>query len=135
MFDLPPCVDDIAVTYGVEQQLIAAISIAEGGKLGQKVGPVKGGYFDHGPMQINGWWFDIDRNPKHLQQWGITKDDVLSNECTNYAVGTWILRLNYDWLGNWYDAVASYNAGSNTRAGYPYAERVMGHYIKMGIDQ
>lgn len=123
-WDMPQCAVEIASYYRVPLDLLGGIRHAEGGELGQRVGPNSNGSYDLGPMQINTNWFNgtFDIN---LQDYDIYEEDVLNNECTNIAVGAWVLNWNYASLGNWYEAVAAYNAGlRNRHIGYGYADRV-----------
>ncbi len=121
---LPDCVTELAAYYDVPIAVIQAVKSVENGRVGEEVGPNKNGTYDLGPMQINTYWWDKERNTLHLDQFGISQRDVRDNECTNYAVGMWILRLNYGQYGNWYEAVAAYNAGKPNRAGRAYADKV-----------
>lgn len=123
-YPMPDCAPEIARYYGVPLDLVGGIRHAEGGKVGQRVGPNRNGSWDLGPMQINTNWFngtfDVD-----MRDFDIHEEDALHNECTNIAIGAWVLMTNYRSLNNWYEAVAAYNAGiKNRRVAYPYADRV-----------
>ncbi|MEQ9418131.1 MAG: lytic transglycosylase domain-containing protein [Salinisphaeraceae bacterium] len=127
--DLPPCVDQIAVVYQVPVEIIAAIRIVEGGRPGLVV-TNRSGSQDLGPMQINTWWIE------HLDEWGIDRNDLLHNPCTNIATGAWIFRQEYDRFGNLPDAFAAYNAGAgNLAAGRQYAERAQKVLEKVWLDR
>jgi len=133
---LPDCVVEIADHYGVPVELIRAVAEVEGGTSGIRNGPRHNGTYDLAEMQINTWWFDEKTNHLYLQQFGIAEKDVLQNTCTNIAVGTWILRMNYHWYGDdWYNAVAAYNAGSKLSIGYRYADKVFTLYNGFILNQ
>lgn len=123
MLDLPPCVDQISATYQVPVNLIAAIRLQERGCPGQKVGPNKNGTWDLGPMGINSWWFE--EHSRSLTKHGISAESVLNDFCQNLAVGTWILRVNYDSYGqNWADAISAFNKGKPDRKAQ-YLDKVL----------
>lgn len=116
--DLPNCAAEIAAYYEVPIELLAAVRIAEGGELG-KTGPEnRDASVDIGPMQINSWWLP------RLQAFGISREDLLHNECTNLGVGAWILSEEYRRFGDWYRAIAAYNVGADDAAG-PVGQRYM----------
>lgn len=124
MFELPPCTEKIASHYEVPVQLVRALHTVEGGWPGAKIGPNENGTYDHGVMQINDWWEPI------LASYGISFDSVTNNACTNITIGVWILKTEYAALGNWPEAIASYNAGRKHREkARSYAERVINYWI------
>lgn len=129
MIALPDCVPEIADYYQVPIEIVAAVRLQESGSRGQlvgRIGPNKNGTYDLGAMQVNTWWLDEETNRNYLQQWGITERELLENECTNFAVGTWILYDNITRYGEWEAALAAYNAGSpNSPAGQQYANEVL----------
>lgn len=129
MFALPDCAVEIAAYYEVPIQVVAAVRQQESGSRGQavgRIGPNSNGTYDLGAMQINTWWLDPETNRNHLQQWGITEQELLENECTNIAVGTWILYENITRYGDWEAALAAYNAGSpESPVGQQYANQVL----------
>jgi soluble lytic murein transglycosylase-like protein len=97
---------------------VKGIANAEGGWQGAMIGPNRNGSYDIGEMQINTYWLDT------LKGYDIHLTD-LNNTCTNIAVGTFILKLEYNRAQNWCDAIAAYNAGAkNLEAGREYARRV-----------
>lgn len=93
--------------------LIAAVRLKENGCIGTKSLNTNGTY-DLGPMQINSWWFED--HSRSLSKLGITARSVQFDFCQNIAVGTYILRKNYDSYGNnWADAISAYNLGRPKR--------------------
>lgn len=126
---LPDCAVDIAEFYDVPIELVAAVKYAESGSRGQKVGrigPNRNGTYDLGAMQINTWWLTKASPEYRLSNWGIDEAELLQNECTNIAVGTWILSQNLNRYGNTRAALAAYNTGSpSSNVGLRYADRIM----------
>jgi len=123
---LPSCTDEIATYYGIPVDILASVRWQESRSRGMDVGRVCGnnrnGTCDIGAMQINTWWLDEG----HLDPFGISENDLLENECTNLAVGAWVLHQNYDAYGEWDAALAAYNAGSPTSpVGRDYATSVL----------
>ena len=99
--------------------MIQAVIIREGGDIGVVGATNSDGTRDMGPMQINPWWMPL------LRPMGISEHDLLYDVCTNIAVGAFILQHNYELLGDWYEAVAAYNAGpANRHVAYGYADDV-----------
>ena len=125
MLDLPPCAEYFSQHYQVPIVVIAAIRKKEGGWPGAVIGPNRNGTYDLGVMQINTIQWD-ERNPVNLRDFGITPERVRDDACTNIAVGTWIIRQNYDRFNDWWKAIAAYNAGPNNwPAGKRYAQDVV----------
>lgn len=122
MIALPDCVPEIAAYYDVPPAIIAAVQKVESSTRGQdvgKVGPNRNGTYDLGAMQINTWWLD------KVNQWGIDEQELLENECTNFAVGTWILHQNLVQYGDLKAALSAYNTGRpDSESGLQYANRV-----------
>lgn len=124
MFDLPPCLYDIAEHYKVPPTLIKAIHRTEGGKPGSIIGPNRNGSYDLGVMQINDLW--IETFEKH----GISKDDLIYDACTSIAVGTWILAKRYkEFDHSWIKAVKAYNAGYILSNGESYALKTFTYWL------
>lgn len=124
MMLLPDCVPEIAAYYEVPVQLIAAVQRVESGSAGQgvgRVGPNRDRSYDLGAMQVNTWWLG------KLNQWGIDEQQLLENECTNFAVGTWILHQNlHHYQGDWVAALSAYHTGRpDSPSGISYAYRVL----------
>lgn len=121
---LPDCVPEIAAYYEVPVELVAAVQRLESGAAGQdvgRVGPNRNGTYDLGAMQINTWWLD------RLEQWGIDEQQLIENECTNFAVGTWVLHQNiHQYGGDLTAALSAYNTGQpDSPVGLDYARRVL----------
>lgn len=119
MWDLPPCVEQVAEVYQLPVEVLQAIHKVEGGRPGTVAGPNRNGTYDLGPMQINTIWLPA------LKPHGIERNDLLNDACTNIAVGAWIYRQALNRHGNYETAAAAYNAGFNLHAGRPYARKVM----------
>jgi soluble lytic murein transglycosylase-like protein len=78
------CINEAAIEYHVPAKLIISILDVERGKIG-RIERNKNGSYDIGPMQINSSWLPT------LKRYGITRENVLFNPCTNIRIGTWIL--------------------------------------------
>jgi soluble lytic murein transglycosylase-like protein len=78
------CVNEAAIEYHIPAKLIISLLSVEQGRNG-KVEKNKNGTYDIGPMQINSSWLS------NLKKYGITKEDIQFNPCTNVKVGAWIL--------------------------------------------
>lgn len=121
MSDLPPiqlCIDEAAYHYSIPAPLIQSILDIEAGGLGV-VANNRNGTQDLGWAQINTVWLP------ELAEFDITRDDLLTDPCTNISVGAWILRKRYAKYQNWPDAIASYNAGFRLEYGREYAAKVI----------
>ena len=122
---LPDCYIDYSEYYNVPPLLIESIAAIEGGKAGSKVGPNRNGTFDLGVMQINTVWL------KELKKYKITEYDLQWDECTNIAIGTYILSLRFHEFGNdWQKAIMAYNAGYKIENGFNYAYKVLTEWNK-----
>lgn len=127
MFDLPPCAEAIADYYEVPYVIVGAVAKQEGGAPGVVSPPNRNGTVDIGLMQINSIWWD-ERNPVNLWELGITPERARDDACTSIVLGTWVLQQNHARFGNWFQAIAAYNAGPNNwQAGYSYAQSVVQH--------
>jgi soluble lytic murein transglycosylase-like protein len=120
--DLEVCVAQASESYGVAPELIQAVMFHESSYRVDVV--VKREKFHAlGLMQINTqWWLEP------LKDFEITYETLITEPCTNVAVGTWILRRFYLRHGNWFDALAAYNAGHSyeyRKNGFGYAETVI----------
>lgn len=126
--ELPACAEYVADHYAVPLNIVHAVRIAEGGKVGQAVCNNKNpraGACDLGPMQINEGWLDGRWGISLERDFGITRETLLHDECTNIAIGAWVLAREYNRYGDWFKAITAYNAGTpNSTQGKTYAERV-----------
>lgn len=99
------CLPEIAHYYNVPENLIrAVIQVESNGRNVNSKPNKKDGSIDRGYMQINDFWLP------HLLKLNISESD-LKIKCTNIAVGTWILKYNFNKTKSWPKAVASYNTG------------------------
>ena len=106
--DVPiECINAAAVNYQVPATTIISVLNTEGGRTGLEH-KNDNGSIDYGSMQINSLWL-----PK-LAQYGISKEELRDNACTNVEVGTWILsQAIADGLMNekpYLESVAGYNS-------------------------
>jgi soluble lytic murein transglycosylase-like protein len=120
--DLEVCVAEASSSYGVAEELIQSVMYRESSYKVDAI--VKRPTFQAlGLMQINTqWWIEP------LEEFGITYETLLEDPCVNVAVGTWILRRFYIRHGNWFDALAAYNAGhayEYRKNGFGYARKVI----------
>lgn len=100
------CVAASSIRFNVHADLIKAVILTEGGRVGAKT-KNKNGSYDIGIMQINTIHLPL------LKQYGITEDQLLNEPCVNIAVGTWILAKGVNRAGNANDfwvGVGSYNS-------------------------
>lgn len=83
--DVPvECINQAAVSYQVPAKTIISVLNTEGGKNGLEHKNANGS-IDYGSMQINSIWLPT------LKQYGISKEELRDDPCTNVEVGTWIL--------------------------------------------
>jgi soluble lytic murein transglycosylase-like protein len=116
MFDMPPCVENIAAFYDVPVELIAGVRLQEGGKVCGVDGPRYDGSYDLGPMQINTWWYK--NHDFNLNNFGVSKTEVSCNYCQNISIGTWILKRQLDRYKDLDKALSAYNSGKPKYNGY-----------------
>lgn len=81
---------------------------------------------DVGLMQINSFWF------KALKNQGIDRNDLFK-PCINIKVGAWVLAHSIDSMGNNWQAIGAYNAGTSKQAKFKrirerYAQKVLTQY-------
>jgi|SRR5690625_3948332 len=130
---LPVCAVDIAEHYEVPYELVQAVAQVESGQKNPgRVGPNKNGTYDLGIMQINTWW--LKRTGRYsLTAIGITEEELLTNDCTNIAVGVWVLKQNLNQYGNVKAALSAYNTGKpDSSIGLAYAKKVIAWSDKYG---
>lgn len=100
------CFQQAAERYKVDSRLIRAVCKVESEGNSNAVNQDNSdGSIDYGLCQINSWWF-----PK-LKKYGITKETLLNDQCTNIMVSAWILAQNFDTGGVNWNSVGAYNAG------------------------
>jgi len=115
--DLTRCFIGAGQMYGVSPSLLRAIAYVESTYHPQARNLNSDGSEDLGLMQINSWWL-----PK-LAPYGINREMLLSDACTNVHIGAWILSQEIQQLGPSWRAVGAYNAKSSDKA-RRYARRV-----------
>ena len=100
--------------------------------LGPLLGVLAVGYFAYHVVQgdrgLFAWWNIKQRvaAAKAALEVSQGERELLENECTNIAVGTWILYDNITRYGEWEAALAAYNAGSpDSPVGQQYANEVL----------
>lgn len=126
MFELPPCLYEIAEEYKIPPTLIKAIHKTEGGKPGSVVGPNRNGSYDLGPMQINDLWI------LEFEKMGISKHELINDACKNIKAGAWILAKRYkEFDHSWIDAVKAYNAGYILSNGESYALKTFTYWLEI----
>ncbi|MDP2564373.1 lytic transglycosylase domain-containing protein [Pseudoalteromonas marina] len=126
MFELPPCLYNIAEDYQIPPTLIMAIHKTEGGKPGSVIGPNRNGSYDLGPMQINDLWLP------ELKEQGISREELINDACINIKVGAWILAKRYKEFDNsWIKAVKAYNAGYILSNGESYALKTFTYWLEI----
>ncbi|MGC8213229.1 lytic transglycosylase domain-containing protein [Ralstonia pseudosolanacearum] len=99
------CLDDAAIYYRLDPNLVRAIAWHESGMRPLAINRNSNGSVDVGLMQINSTWFPT------LARAGIAPEH-LWNACVNAYVGAWILSSNIARIGPNWKAVGAYNATS-----------------------
>lgn len=112
------CIERASERYSIPAPLIRAVLHVEAGGRGV-VAVNRNGTEDLGWGQINSSWL-----PK-LAAYGISRQDLLDDPCTNIGVSAWIMRMNADQYQDWTHAIAAYNAGTHLNLGMPYARKVI----------
>lgn len=88
----------------------------------------RNGTYDLGLAQINTSWLE------HFARYGITREHLQHDACTNLYASGYILRRNYNLKHNWTDAIVAYNIGPNRwteqryRVGLAYARDVIRYW-------
>ena len=93
--------------YNLDHLLLKAIGITESSLRTNAINVNTNKSEDYGIMQINSTWLP------QLKTWGITKETLLTDACTNIHVGAWVLAQNVQQLGTTWNAVGAYNAGAH----------------------
>jgi soluble lytic murein transglycosylase-like protein len=128
---LAACIVLAAETYSVPSAVLLGIYHAEGGKIGEAVGPNNNGTFDLGPMQINTLWL-----PELAKIWGVSEDTALKwvrdDPCTNAGVAAWILESHLDETGSLSKAIAHYHSRT-PHIGSAYKKRVVSLMSRHGL--
>jgi len=126
--DVPlECINYSATTFQVPASIIVSVIKTEGGWNGATI-KNKNGSYDLGVMQINTIWLST------LKKYGITKENLQNNPCTNVHVGTWILSKGLsksaDWkgVGNYHSATPQHNKRyrEKVKSVYERFKRVVG---------
>ncbi|MGE5675739.1 MAG: lytic transglycosylase domain-containing protein [Mycobacterium leprae] len=119
--DFRPLILDVAVRFGLDSRLLAAICQVES----QWRTNAQGSHGEIGLMQLTpgtAAWI--------AGQLGLSTYD-LGNPNTNLTMGAWYLRWLYRQYGNWSQALAVYNGGpaaATLAERHPYVKRVMALY-------
>ena len=104
--DVPiECVNQAAVRYHVPATIILSILQVEQGHVGLAK-PNPNHTVDYGPMQINSIWI------KTLAAYGISRQELQYNPCTNVAVGAWILSQKIAESKDLWQGIAAYHSGT-----------------------
>lgn len=131
--ELPPeipthCVEHASEHFGIAPELLVAIALTEGGKVGKKYERTHGTYF--GPYQISDKWIPA------IEKWGYTADELQHDACSNVYAGAYVLAYYQHRENNWVRAIGRYNVGSlNTskrkEAAGRYVDKVLGHWDRI----
>jgi len=122
--DVPiECINKAAIAYHVPATLIVSVLLTENGRVGTARWNTNGTY-DYGPMQINTIWLN------KIKPYGIMRDDIQYNACTNVWVGTWILSQRIADSKNLSYGVGSYNSYSLPQ-NYRYSNKVSEKYQQL----
>lgn len=116
------CFSRSAVEYGVDPVLLAAIAYVESRYHPDAVGPIdpKTGQRAFGLMQI------YSTHLPGLKKYGVTKEVLLSEPCTNIRLGAWILSGFQQKYGRTWKAVGAYNTGNLNWKRYEAAASYVG---------
>ena len=104
------CFDEAGLYYHVNPKLLTAIAKVESDYQSNAININKNSQgettsIDYGLMQINSTWFS------RLAQFGVNKDNLLSDACYNVHIGAWVLSQNFSTHGYNWNSVGAYNAG------------------------
>ncbi|ECB5086523.1 transglycosylase SLT domain-containing protein [Salmonella enterica subsp. enterica] len=99
------CFDRAGRDYGINSDLLRAISFRESSWRADALNIVSPESYAVGAMQIH------SQNFAHLSRFGITPDKLTSNVCMNIYTGAYYLAIAFKrWGVNW-RAIGAYNAG------------------------
>ncbi|EJJ1299951.1 transglycosylase SLT domain-containing protein [Salmonella enterica] len=121
------CFDRAGRDYGINADLLRAISFRESSWRSDALNIVSPKSYAVGAMQIH------SQNFAHLSQFGITPDKLTSDVCMNIYTGAYYLAIAFKlWGANW-RAVGAYNAGfretdEQERKRLKYAKEVQAIY-------
>lgn len=122
------CAAQASLRYDVPELLLHAILMRENGRVG-KTSRNRNGTEDLGPAQIN------SSQLAEFSKFGLKRENILNDFCTNIYVSAYILRDNFNKKGgDWFRAIVSYNIGPNNwtaeryRIGYAYAVGVVRYW-------
>ena len=108
------CFNDAGKYYHVNPLLLSAIAKVESdyrptatNKNKNNQGKVVS--VDYGLMQINSTWFS------RLKNFGVNKDNLLSDPCYNVHIGAWVLSSNFSTHGYNWNSIGAYNAGFSAK--------------------
>lgn len=110
------CIAAAAQRYAVHPQLIQAVIKTEGGTTG-RISRNTNGSYDMGLMQIN------SIHLPELAKLGITREQVIGDECVNIFVGTYKLRQAIDGGSDFWTGVSRYHS-KTPHLGRRYLRRV-----------
>ena len=112
------CMVDASNRYSIPLRALVAVWLTEGGKIGT-VSKNTNNTVDHGPMQINTIWAN-----KLQKEFGITKDMITNDFCSNIMSAAYILRYEINAAnGNFWDGVGHYHSHTAIHK-YPYIRKV-----------
>jgi len=97
------CIGVAADRFGVSETALWLILDVERGTVG-RVSQNTNATVDIGPMQINSWWL------KHLERFGISREDILYDRCMNIYAAAWIYAQEYAREGDVVRAIARYHS-------------------------
>lgn len=117
------CAALAAQRYEVPELLLHAILQKENGRVGQAVRN-RNGSDDLGLAQINTIWL------KEFSKYGITREHLRDDRCTNLYAAGYVLRTNVNRYGgnDWFRATIAYNVGPNSWAKNPKRYSIGYHY-------
>ena len=101
------CFEEAGAIYNVNPELLRGIAVVESGMKADAMNMShlqRTKSYDIGAMQINSGWLPT------LERFGITKDQLVNDACTNVKVGAWILARTFAREGANWNGVGAYNA-------------------------